>query len=304
MAGTVTTSTIAHTLKRTLETIVDDKTDGMESDLVLKAWCDEDDMDDAFYDDLETGGPGLASEKIEAQEMTLGTIKEGALTRYMARTFAMKMSISQEAIEDTKYSRALQGARRIKRAIYKTADYDATFMLIRAFNSSYVGGDSQPLGSASHTLPQGGTFSNVFATNMSPSVQAVSVARSAVGKMLGHDGLIQGYELDKVVFPLEQQTVWEEILGSKMRPDAGNFAAINVANQKMDIKPVPVKYWSTTTTNYGFITSAENGLKWYWRIKPEGRSWVDNDQTTVKFAARARWARGWSDARGFFGCSA
>ena len=87
MAGaTVFTSSIANALKETLETIVDDDTDGYEKKAHYKKWMWVGGMDDNYEDDLETGGPGLASEKPEGGEIPTGTIREGVLTRYTART--------------------------------------------------------------------------------------------------------------------------------------------------------------------------------------------------------------------------
>ena len=81
---------------------------------------EEGSMDDNFVDDLEYGGPGLASEKPEASEVQAGSIKEGYLTRYMARTFALKLIISDEALEDAKYDKVIMAAKRLKRAMNKT----------------------------------------------------------------------------------------------------------------------------------------------------------------------------------------
>ncbi len=68
----------------------------------------------------------------------------------------------------------------------------------------------------------------------------------------------------------------------------------------MNIDAVEVKYWSNTTTNWGIITNADNGVQAKWRRKPRSKSWVENDNETMKYSISARWARGWSDARGFF----
>ena len=61
----------ASTLKRTLDTILVDK--AMTSKLILNKYCESRDMTDAYHDDLDVAGPGLASMKPEALEkMTSG----------------------------------------------------------------------------------------------------------------------------------------------------------------------------------------------------------------------------------------
>lgn len=303
MATTIFSSDIFNSFKETLDTIVDDQMGDNESSLVCKKWMKMDTTDEAYTDDLEMGGPGLASETGEGTEIQVGSIKEGAMTRYTPRKFALKLIVTDEAMEDNKYPETLRLAKRLNRAIYKTFDIDCTNVLVRAFNTSYTGGDGVALGSASHTLPQGGTFSNVLATPLAPSRIALITVRSLLMKLPGHDGIIDGVEAKKVVHPVEQWGTWEGILGSKMAPEPGNFAEINVL-RGLDITPVPIKYWTNTTTNWGVITDSDNGLQAKWRRKPRSNSWVENDNETMKYSISARWDRLWSDARGFFGSEA
>lgn len=294
MSAPILTSVIANSLKETLNEIIDDSTDSLESSTIFRKYCKVGSMDDHYEDDLEMGGPGFASEKTEAGEMATGSIREGYMTRYIARTFALKMLISEEAMEDNKYPKVIAAGRRLKRAMWKTADVDAANMLVRAFNTAYVGGDGQPLASASHTLPNGGTFSNVLATPMSPCRASFIIARSQVMKFPGHDGTIEGNDIKAVVHPVEQWAVWEGLVKSTKAPDGWN--EINVANTH-DFECIPVKYWTNTTTNYMFITDADNGLQFKWRRKPRSRTWTDNGLETMIHGISARWARGWSDPR-------
>lgn len=296
---TIFSSDIYQSFKETLDSIVDDKLAENESSLVCKKWMKIGSMDEAYTDDLEMGGPGLANETGEGTEIGTGSIREGFLTRYTPSKFALKLVVTDEAMEDNKYPETLRLAKRLDRAIYKTFDIDNTNILIRAQNASYVGGDGVPLASASHTLPNGGTWSNTLATPLAPSRIALITVISLLKKIPGHDGIVDGVEARKVVYPTEQWGVWGGILGSKMAPEPGNFAEINVLKE-LDIDQVAVKYWSNTTTNWGVITNADNGIQAKWRRKPRSKSWVENDNETMKYSISARWARGWSDARGFF----
>jgi hypothetical protein len=297
----VFTSTLANTLKATLEKIIDDNT--MERDTIFTKYCEIKKQTDFFEDDLETGGPGLASEVNEGAEVPMGSIKEGFLTRYIARKFGLRLIISEEMMEDGKYPKAINAAKRLHRALWKTADIDATGMLIRAFNTSFTGGDGQPLCSASHTLPHGGTFSNVLATPMTPSRASVIIARTQALLLPGHDGITEGYDLKRVLFPTAQWGVWEGLVKSTKVPES-NANEINVVNQSMDLELVPVKYWNNTTTNYIYQTECPDGLNFRWRRRPRNRSWVENSQELMQYSISARWARGWSDARSVLGVEA
>lgn len=296
---TIFTSTVADALKETLDEIVDDPHDGFEKNALIGDWAMVKTQSDYWEDDLEMAGPGLASARAEGSEISLGSIKEGYKKRYIPRNFGLRLVITQEAMEDNKYPEAIKLGKRLKRAIWKTVDVDSTNMLVRATNASYVGGDGVALASASHTLPHGGTFSNLMSTAMSPSRAAVIIATTDIRTFAGHDGTVEGAQPKCVVCPMDQWAVWEGLTKSTRAPEAGQFNEINVVN-RLNLDVVPNKYWNNTTTNWGIVTDADNGLQFRWRVRPESRTWVDNDNLVMKYAIRARWAHGWSDARGFY----
>ncbi len=294
------TSTAALALKDTLEDIDTDELGSEGSQAVFTKWLDVKSMNDNYIEYYEVAGSGLAGEKPEGESIPVGTIYEGPLTRFNARTFGQRMIVSDEALEDLKYDKVIQAAKRNNRALWKLADFDATLMLVRATNTSFVGGDGKPLASATHTLPGGGTYSNVMATPMSPSKAALVIANAQLMQQVGHDGLIDGVEPKKAVFPVQQWGVWREVLGSSNDPTPGAFNAINVINRDLNITPQPVKYWTSTTTQWGLITDAPLGLMWFWRRKPKSNTWVTEDKTMMNYAITARWSRGWVNPRAFF----
>jgi len=299
----LTTSAAFKTLKSTLDKIVTDKTDGVEDGLVYKKFCKVETMSDNYVDDLENGGPGLAEEVGEGVALPSKQLYEGPQTRYTARKFGLIMSMTEELDEDGKYNDQYANlARRMKRALFKTMDVDAANILNRAFNSAYVGGDGQSLASASHTLPGGGTFSNTLSTAFSPSRAALIVVRQNVMLLPGHDGVTEGYMVKKIVCPVQQLGAWEGIIGSDKVPESGNNEKNIVADWKLELVPVP--FWSASSTNWGVITNADNGIKFKMRRKPRARTWYDEPTEVINHGVSARWARGWTDPRGFYGSNA
>lgn len=300
MAGFTTSAQQANSLKRTLDRIITDKTDGLEAALQMPKYFNVGNMTDQFHDDLEVAGPGLASEKSEGAQITVGSITEGYLSRYLARTYAIGLSVTREALRDAKYADVIQAGRRCKRSLYKTIDVDAALVLARAEDTGYTGGDGLSLANASHTTPSGATFSNTMTTPMSPSVQAVTVATSAIRTMISHDGHREGYQPKKVLCPVEQWADWAELTKSVNHPDAGEFNAINVLNQVLNLEVVEVLHWDNTTTNWAVTSDAEGGLSWRWRQRPESDSWMENGPLVMNYSCHGRWARGWSNPRGLY----
>lgn len=294
----LTTSIGFLTLKATLEDIVTDDSDGVEGSAVYKKYTKTSSMSDNYEDDYSNGGPGLATEKAEGQALDVMTLQNGYLTRYLARKLGLIMQISEELDEDGKYNdKYCDFARRMKRAIVKTKEYDCAQMLNRAANSSFLGGDGLSLANSAHTIPGGGTFSNTLSTPFSPSRAALIVVRQNLMSLPGWDGLVQGYMPTAVVHPPAQWGAWAGILGSEKVPDSANNE-VNVV-KGMNLKQVAVPYWTASSTNWLVLTDAAD-LKFKERRKPKARTWYDEATEVINHGISARWARGWSDPRAIY----
>jgi hypothetical protein len=283
-------------LKDTLDEIIDDDSDGYEASADYHDYCEVKGMEDAHEDDQEYGGPGLASEVSEGSAIPVGTIHEGYTQRYIARKFGLRLDVTEEALEDNKYDKTIRAASRLKRIAYKSIDIDAANLLGRATNSSYVGGDGVSLASTSHTLPDGSTWSNMFATAVTPSRIAIQTGWAQVRKYPGHDGITEGYGLKRILCPIEQEQGWIGITDSEKAPEPGAFNEINtVRRMKLEVKGL--RHWSNTTTAWAIQTDCENGLQIRFRRKPRSRSWVENSNEIMSYSISYRLSRGWSDAR-------
>jgi hypothetical protein len=296
--ATITQSTIWNELQASLEGIVDDEATSYRSKLDFPKWMDEKKMSSAYIDFQELGGPGYAAEVAETVEVPSGDIREGYSKRFRARKFGRKLSVSQEAREDNKYSEALDLGRRLNRSVYKTADLDATYPLMRATDAAYVGMDGVVMASASHPLPQGGVYSNLLNPAVAPSVAAVAAARTMAMRQLGHDGTYEGYMLKKVAFPVDQLELWESIVGSAYDPAPGNFSKINVVKD-MKLELVHIKHWVNSTTNYTFLTDCDGQPCFYWRKKPTADTWPEQGVQVMMHSVTARWDCGYKDPRAF-----
>jgi len=288
MAGTVFTSALAHTLRRTLEGL--DKDEYMASQRVFPKWCPEKKMEHAYEDILEMVGPGLLSEKPEGTEIPLGTLSESFLHRFRPTTYALKIIITQEADEDCKYAEAVDAGKYLVMAAYKTQDYTCTLMLSRGFDTAYPTGDGLPVWSTAHLLADGGTFSNSLATPMSPSRLAVTTARTMASQMPDRDGTVGMVRLKKIIFPEAQWEAWNVVTKSKYAPEAGEFNAINVVESEMDLTLVPNRFWQNSSTNYAFLTDAEGGFKYRNRRSMKSKTWVDNDNDVMKYGVSLRFS--------------
>lgn len=304
---TIFTSTLARQLHATLDERITDE-DYKMSDSIAPRWCDEMPMKYGFVDIQEYGGPGFAAEKGEGQEIDSGTIYEGSSQRVFARVFALKMSITEEAIEDLYYPEIVNAKGRLRQALSKTWDQDTSFMLVRGFNTAFTFFAGQPLWSASQALPGGGTFSNIAPVAFAPGRPALDALWVQARQLPGHDGIVSamGYKLEKLLCPVEQEPEWRATIGSTNDPGVGEFNRINTANKKwglMDIEVIGNPFWNNTATNYAVLTNCE-GFRIYWKRKPKDRAWVSNENEVMCYALSARWARTNIDPRSTIGVNA
>jgi hypothetical protein len=294
----VFTSTVALNLKETLDEIITDQYDGVESDLDYPKWMKNRPMNDNYEDDQEYAGGGLIAETPEGTEIVPLTITEGYTKRYQARKFAAKYIVTEEAMDDSKYPKVIAAVKRLKRSGYKTADIDATNLLVRATNASFPGPDGVALASTAHPLAAGGSFSNMAATPMAPSTASWNALVAQLDQLVDHDGIIQGYKAKAVLHPVQQRGIWTVLLGSKMDPEMGNFSAINIIKEyDNNIKRVQLKYWTNTTTNWALQTDADNGFQMRWRKKFSSKTWIDHNAELMNYSLSGRWDNGTSEPR-------
>lgn len=306
MAGTtVFQGTIWNTMKKVLDGIAQSTDDVEPKKNFMARIFEERSSDEAYETILEMAGPGLASVKSQGQEMATGALGEHTLTTYMHRTYAMRMIISEEAMDDTRYPKVLVLGRRLKRAANKTVQYDAANVLARGFNASYPIGDGLSLWNSAHTLESGNTFSNIMSTAQAPSLAALIEVETLCRKLVDHQGLIGAYMMESILCPVDQWAVWSGILNSSYNPEPGNFTEINVVNRDLNVKDVVANpYWTNTTTNWAVKTDCDEGFTWYWRKKPVGNTWVENSQLEAQHAISYRSSRGVTDPRATIGVNA
>jgi hypothetical protein len=300
----VTHSNVFSLLKDTIETVWGITYPKSEASMVWKKYMDEKSTDDAWVDDQEIVGPGLFAEKQQGAIMALDSVIEGVSVRYTMKTFALRLKIAEEVVEDNKYDKAVNWTTMLARSAAKTPDYDCANILNRAFNSSFVGGDGKELCATDHVLIRGGTYANELATPMSLSETALEAVVTALRTMPGSDGLIQGYNPKGLIIPPALEWKARRIVKSAQQNDTANNA-INALKDAglFNSDPIVVPYMSSAT-NWFVKTDAPNGLTWYWRRKPRFKKTNDEQAEVLDMTGSYRAARGWTDPRGLFGSAA
>src|SRR6185436_7994289 len=110
----ITNSNIPSTLKPTLNKVWGDQ---------VKGKCDWEscgykvsNSTDAYEDDQEFAHTGLMPAKAQGAMMAVDSIQQGFPKRYTHITYALRLIVSEEAIDDCKYDEAIAGAKSIGRS--------------------------------------------------------------------------------------------------------------------------------------------------------------------------------------------
>ena len=265
-----------------------------------------------WEDEMEFAGPTFASVKPEDTAIEEVDIARGYKNRRYLVTFALKMAFSEELEEEGPsgaFSKVTDATRWLRQSMGRTHNYEGMDFFRKAWDTTEtVIAASLPLCSASHTLPRGGTYSNTLSPPLTPSANALEVMSTLARQMPDRQGLRGDFKLWKIVHPVDQDHIWEKVLGAEKDPVLGNFV-IPSAVKKLGISHMGLVDWDNTGTNWGALTSVQKdygkkGLFIGWKYKTRTNKWVDNDTGRVMYSAKMRRSRSVFDPRCFFGSQA
>lgn len=262
----------------------------------------------AYEEDLGMTGFGLASIKTEGNGVVYDTEQQGFLTRYTPVVWAMGFIITEENMDDDLYDTI--GSRRTEGLAYsmrQTEEIVAANVLNRAFNTSYVLGDSATLvasagggGSASRANVSGGTWTNGVATATDLSELALEQAKIDIDDYRDDRGKRIQANIKQLVIASSNQFEAERILESRLRPGSAEND-VNAIYTMGTIPKVVVNNYLTDADAWFIQTDIPNGL-----MKMERKAMaftMDNDFDTsnAKFKVQHRYAVGATDPRCIYG---
>jgi hypothetical protein len=272
-----------------------------ETVAVMDKLMDVESTEDPVMEATEFGGPGTMTYKPENERITFDDIIQGGTKRWSAGTWATGIEISQEAVEDTKYTAIKTAARSMGRAGKLTPEYLCAQWFDRGFDTGYPQlSDGLPTFSASHVVPKGGTYSNMLSTAYSLGEFALEQIIQNLAVMPWTDGMVAPLQAKTLVVPSALAITAWKLMNTQLQMGSANNDRSYVAG-KLDIISSP---YLGSNTRYFVKTSAMDGAFWKWRIALN--FFRDNvDQLTMAlFMSRFRAYWGIIDGRGYYGVNA
>jgi hypothetical protein len=253
----------------------------------------------AYEKITEATGLGLAAVKPEGGSIIYDAPSPGVTSTFTHVTYGLGYIITREAEEDNQYQEVAEGnAASLPWSMNTTKEIVHANVLNRGFNSSYVGGDGQPLFSASHPTASG-TFSNLL-TAADISEAAMEDTLSALAAATNSAGLPIALRAVRLILHPAEIFAATRILQSDGRVGTTNND-VNAIKTLGMVPEIVLNHYLTDNDAWYIQTNVPNGLISYQRRALELKDDSDFDTENFKHKATERYSVGWGDPRAIFG---
>lgn len=257
----------------------------------------------AYEEDVQITGFGLAPVKSEGGSVSYDSEVQGPVSRYSHIAYALGYKVTHEEIKDNLYEAiSMRRAQANAFSIAQTIENIGAAVYNDAFTGNvFTHADGQTLCSTGHVNTTGGTYSNA----LSP---AADLSEASLEDMCIQ---IMGVQTDRGllinVLPTSLHIARQEwfnanrILKSVLQPGGANND-INVLKATNAFPGgVKLNHYFTSPHAWFVRTNCPNGMMMFWRERPEFDQDNDFDTKNAKAATYMRFSVGNTDPRAIFG---
>lgn len=262
---------------------------------------DETSSNQAYEEDVEASGFGLAPVKLQGQGVSYDSHTQGYTTRYTHVAYALGYIVTKEELADNLYEKVSKSrARSLAFSMRQTKEVVFANIFNNGFDTNYAGGDGLPLFSASHTSLNG-TWSNILSVAADLSEASLEDQLVNISLATNSRGLRIALTGQKLIVPPQEVFNATRIVKSTLQNDTANNAVNAV--KAMGLLPGGIVPWHyLTDPDAWFIkTDAPEGLKYFNRQAIEFTKDGDFDTENAKAKAYERYSGGWTDPRAVYG---
>lgn len=235
--------------------------------------------------------------KPEGENVAFDDALQGFDKTYQHVTYAIATSFSEELTEDDRLSLVEDTYRSLGLAMYQTRQVVAVNIINNGFTDT--GPDGATLFSTSHTMIGGHTYANRPSTDIALSVAGMREMEVDMMRQVNHRN-INIYIMPRVIWaPPELAQTLKELIESPERPDTPN-RAIN-SFYSFNYQGMVSPYLTSTTAWGALADKTQHQMRFYERVAPQTRSWIDDPSGDVNTRIRSRFSVGYSDFIGTWG---
>lgn len=255
----------------------------------------------AYEEDVEITGFGLAQTKAEGSATTYDSHSQGFTKRYTHVAYSLGYIVTREELDDNLYKgRSFKRGKSLAFSFRTTKEIVASNILNRAFNASYTGGDGVELLSTAHPS-LAGNWSNELAVPADLSEASLEDMLTQIMQSTNSRGLQIALRGDCLIVPPALAFTAERIMKSSMQNDTANNAVNAIKSMGLLRGGVKVNHYLIDTDAWFVKTDAPDGLLGFQRTPFEFTQDNDFDTENAKAKGYERYTFGWTDPRGLYG---
>lgn len=240
---------------------------------------------------------GLPQITGEGAAVTYDSFQQGFVSRFTHADYTLGIVITANMLADDLYD--VVGKARVKklrRSFDHLPEVLAGNVYNRAFNSSYTGGDGQPLVDNDHPNVSGGTWSNRPTTYADISEAALEQAIIDLGKYVDDRGKKFAQRAQQLIVPVDLDFEANKIMKTEYEVGTANNT-VNLVRSRFPMG-VMVAHWVDADTDAWFIkTDADDGLIHFERSPVSFMSENDFDTRNARYMGHWRGSFGWANPR-------
>ena len=257
--------------------------------------------DKAYEQDVEISGFGVLREKDQGAALNYDTEVQGAVTTYTHVAYAGGYIVTYEELRDNLYEVvSKRRATMLAFAGRQTEEIMAANVFNQGFNSSFTGGDGQPLFSASHPTINGNQ-SNLLGTSADLSEAAIEDMGIQIMQATDYRGNKIALIPRCLLVSPAQWFDANRILNSVLQNDTANNAINVIKASGMFPDGIVTNHYLTSSVAWYIRTDAPYGTRFLWRDKPMFDTDNEFNTRNALAAQYMRFSCGWTDWRGWFG---
>lgn len=253
----------------------------------------------AYHEEPVLFGMGAAPELPDGTPVTYQSGGVLFNQRYFYKVYGLAFALTKVLVEDGDHIRIGQTySRHLAQSMIETEETNGANIINRSFNGAYLGGDGVALCVSNHPIV-GGTFSNILTTSAALSQTSLEQFLIQIRNAVSNEGKRIRLTPTKLVVSPANLFQAEVLLNSVLRTGTANND-INPVKSLGMLKEVAVISRMTSTTQWGILTDAKEGMKKLNRRSTERSSEGDFETDSMRYKSTARYVFGWTDPRGFW----
>ena len=262
---------------------------------------DVDTSDQAYEEDFEVTGFGLAPVKPQGQGVQFDSETQGTVSRFTHVAYALGYIVTKEELDDNLYEQVSgRRSQALAFSMRQTKENVGANIYNKAFTGGSAGGDGVDLCDASHPT-RTGNQSNLLTTAAELSEASIEAMIIQIMDARNSRGLKINLMPKSLHVPRQSWFEANRILKSVLQNDTANNATNVLKATNALPGGIKVNHYFSSATAWFIRTNAPRGMICYNRKKAEFTK--DNDFNTDNAKAKCyeRYSMYWSDFRGLYG---